>query len=162
MAKNDKLDKTQANFLTEAYKLRARLYSEHTGRMWTRFNYLLTANIALFGFFLNSLFEKMPPLNSVLFPIGGIIISIIWYVLGTQDRYYFEGFRVQTQEVEKAITNALGIEQLEKRVFAKPEKVKTSFLTKRWQKISLSRLPALVPLVFLLLWIFLLLARILI
>ena len=116
MAEKDKLNKNQANFLTEAYKLRAHLYSEHTGRMWTRFNYLLTANIALFGFFLNTLFEEMPPINSTLFPVGGIMISIIWYVLGAQDRYYFEGFRIQTQEVEKAITDILGIEQLEQRI----------------------------------------------
>ena len=90
------------------------------------------------------------------FPVVGIIISIIWFILGVQDRYYFEGFRIQVQEVENEISNELKVVNLKGREFGSVKDVETNFLTWRWKFGSLSRLPALVPLLFSVIWILLL------
>jgi hypothetical protein len=39
------------DFLLEDYKLKVEYYAGHLSRMWTRFNFLLTIDSALFGLF---------------------------------------------------------------------------------------------------------------
>ncbi len=150
---DNELNSKQVEFLFEAYKLRAQLYSEHTGRMWSRFNYLLTGNVALFGFFFSVFLDDKSLTGIILFPLVGMIISIIWFVLGAQDRYYFEGLRKQTQHVERIIANELGMTQLDDAVLGHIKGLRFDVLTWRLSPLSLSRLPAVVPLVLLFLWV---------
>ena len=152
MSKGSELTEKQIDFLIEAYRLRAQLYGDLTNRMWSRFNYLLTASIALLGIFFNIWFT-MKSLNGVFwFPTAGIVFSGVWFILGAQDRYYFEGFRAQVREVEKEISKELKITNLDGREFGSVKDVKTDFFTRRWSFASLSRLPSLIPIVFTVIW----------
>lgn len=152
MEKKDK-QKDKNDFLKDVYKLRIQLYGEFTGRMWSRFNFLLTAEIGALGFFITSSIEPEWKGNLWLFPAIGIFISFIWYILGAQDRYYFEGFRNQVQYLENQMTKELGIEDLRMFAFGDPINVKQGLFTWRWRFISLSRLVAALPLFFLISWI---------
>lgn len=154
MSGNNKKDEKKIDFLIEAYRLRVQLYNNHTGRMWTRFNYLLVTSVALFGFSVTAWVGDPSHGGLILFPIVGVIISIIWYVLGAQDRYYFEGFRKQIREIEQEICTELGVTQLENRMFGSAHEAETNWLTWRSHKASLGRLPALIPLIFALIWVF--------
>ncbi|MBN1452114.1 MAG: hypothetical protein JW963_13945 [Anaerolineales bacterium] len=153
MGSDKNLDEKKIEFLIEAYKIRAQLYSDLTSRMWSRFNYLLTANAALFGLFFNFWIDSDVVDGIFWFPVVGIIISMVWFVLGAQDRYYFEAFRAQTREVESEISNELGVINLKGKEFGSAAVVKKDFLTWHWKFGSLSRLPALVPFLFVLIWI---------
>lgn len=57
MQKQEKT-KRKNDFLVDVYKLRIQFYSEFTSRMWTRFNFLLTTETAILGFFLKTWIEK--------------------------------------------------------------------------------------------------------
>ena len=140
------------DFLIEAYKIRAKLYSDLTTRMWIRFNYLLTASTALFGLFFTVWMNSDSPEGVFWFPIVGIIISALWFILGAQDRYYFEGFRNQTRQVEAELSKELNSTNLQGLEFGSANVDRTNLLTWRWKRASLSRLPAIVPLFFVFLW----------
>lgn len=86
----------RATFLMEAYKSRIQFFSEHANRTWTRFNILLTVELALSGLAFNIWFEKGAAAASLwLLPAFGIAVSIIWYVSGVQDRCAYLGYREQ-------------------------------------------------------------------
>lgn len=150
---NDDTLKNKSDFLMDVYKLRVEFYSDHTSRMWTRFNFLLTIEIGLLGFLLSVWAEPIRQEKLWLFPVAGIFISVVWYILGAQDRYYFEGFRKQIQYLENEITSELGIEDLEMFIFGNPANVKQGVFTWRWKFLSLSRLVAAFPIFFLVFWI---------
>ena len=152
MEKKDK-QKEKNDFLKEVYKLRVQLYGEFTGRMWSRFNFLLTAEIGAIGFFITSSIEPEWRDNLWLFPVIGMFVSLIWYILGAQDRYYFEGFRKQVQYLENQMMKELGIKDLDSFAFGNPINVKKDLFTQRWRFISLSRLVAALPLFFLISWV---------
>lgn len=48
----NKNDEKKIDFLIEAYRLRVQLFNNHTGRMWTRFNYLLVLALPYLAFLL--------------------------------------------------------------------------------------------------------------
>jgi hypothetical protein len=150
--KKDRL-KEKNDFLKDAYQLRIQFYSDHTSRMWTRFNFLLTAEIGVLGFLITKWADPLWQEKLWLFPSAGIFISLIWYILGAQDRYYFEGFRNQIQYLEKQISKELGIEDLHRFAFGNPTDVKQGAFTWRWKFISLSRLVAAFPIFFLIAWL---------
>ena len=145
--------KERNDFLKDVYRLRVQLYSEFSGRMWTRFNFLLTAEIGVLGFLITNSTNPEWIEELWLFPAVGIFISLIWYILGAQDRYYFEGFRKQVQYLENKITKELGIEDVDMFAFGNPTDVKQGLFTWRWRFISLSCLVAALPLFFLISWI---------
>jgi hypothetical protein len=151
MEKRNK-QKEKNDFLKEVYRLRIQLYGEFSGRMWTRFNFLLTAEIGVAGFFIANSTNSEWNNALWLFPVVGGLISLIWYILGAQDRYYFEGFRMQVQHLENKITEELGIEDVGMFAFGNPTNVKKDLFTWRWRFISLSRLVAALPLFFLFFW----------
>jgi hypothetical protein len=154
MSSSNKSDEKKIDFLIEAYRQRVQLHNNHTDRMWTRFNYLLVTNVTLAGFSVTILTGQTPFYGElILFSIIGFVISVIWYVLGAQDRYYFEGFRKQVQEIEQEISAELGVTQLKDHLFGSAQKAKTDWLTWRLPGASLSRLPALIPVFVVLIWV---------
>ena len=87
-------EKTQrVNFLVEAYKTRIQFFSDHANRTWTRFNILLTVELALSGVFLNISFEKGNSVGRLwMLPAFGIVVSLLWYILAAQDTYAYLGY----------------------------------------------------------------------
>ena len=85
---------TEADFLQKDYELKTKYLTDHLQRMWTRFNFFVTIESALIsGKFL---FASNSP--NVGLTIAGIMLSLIWYVMGAQDRFLVDMYRT---EVEK-------------------------------------------------------------
>jgi hypothetical protein len=80
-------------FYIEDYKQKIDYLNGHFGRMWTRFNFFLTIESALFGLSLTP-FKEVQPLNhaSRIAAIG-ILFCLVWYIFGAQDRYLVEIYR---------------------------------------------------------------------
>jgi hypothetical protein len=143
----------RADFLIEAYKTRIQFFSDHANRTWARFNILLTMNVVLFGWFFSILFGNGTSTSSLwLLPILGMFVSLVWYVLGAQDRYAYVGLREQINLVERMVTEEVNASDLPS-FNSSGIKIKYDWLTWRVRSISLSRLPALFPLLFVLVWV---------
>ena len=88
-----KLLKTEEfqKFLLEDYKLKAQYLTAHFSRMWTRFNFFLTINSALFAFSVQQDIADLAP----LFVAAGIPLSALWYFFGATDNYLADVYRRQ-------------------------------------------------------------------
>jgi hypothetical protein len=85
------------DFLLEDYKLKVEYYAGHLSRMWTRFNFLLTINSALFG-----LFATREPLAQGArreFLLIGLVLSVAWLVFGVLDISFTRRY---TKHIERA------------------------------------------------------------
>jgi len=78
-------------FLLEDYKLKAQYLIAHFSRMWTRFNFFLTINSALFAFSVQQDTAGLAP----LFVAAGIPLSALWYFFGAADNYLGDVYRRQ-------------------------------------------------------------------
>jgi hypothetical protein len=139
------------DFLIEAYKTRIQFFSDHADRTWTRFNILLTVELAVSGLFFNTIVDRGLSTRALwLLPVFGIIVSLVWYVLGAQDRCAYLGYRDQVQLVEGLVTKEVGATDLPP--FNPLGIKKYNLLTWRLNLISLSRLLSLFPFLFVVGW----------
>jgi hypothetical protein len=84
----------EANFLQKDYDLKTKYLTDHLQRMWTRFNFFVTTeSVLISGKFL---FASNSP--SVELTIAGIMLSLIWYVMGVQDRFLVDLYRTEVQK----------------------------------------------------------------
>lgn len=89
------------DFLLKDYEHKIGYLTEHLGRMWTRFNFFISIESALIGGnFLISSNGPRPQLAAV-----GMMVSILWYVMGAQDRYLVALYRWQVEKAAKRIAN---------------------------------------------------------
>ena len=79
-------------FLVDDYKSKVQYLKDHFTRLWTRFNYFLTLQSALFGAAILS-----PEKYHWWVPIFGAILCILWYLFGAQDRYLVDLYRKQIE-----------------------------------------------------------------
>jgi hypothetical protein len=89
----------EKDFLFRDYELKIGYLSNHFQRMWTRFNFFVTIESALLG----SKFLIADCVPSVELAIAGIILSLLWYVMGAQDRYLVKLYRWQVEQAGKRI-----------------------------------------------------------
>jgi hypothetical protein len=71
------------DFLLEDYRLKVEYFSSHLSRMWTRFNFLLTIDSALFALYATR--EKLEPDTRLLFLLTGLVLSLLWSYFGVLD-----------------------------------------------------------------------------
>lgn len=145
------------DFLLKDYELKIRYLTDHLSRMWQRFNYMLSIQTAIAGgkFFLYN------DTNGPDFDFGfiGLIFAIIWYLLGAQDRYLFELYRKQVAQsfaylkAEIAPKERSHVGQVDDAPEAK--EIKKGVMTWRIKGISSTKLAAIVPLVIICLWLYL-------
>jgi len=148
------------NFLIDDYKLKVQYLKDHFTRLWTRFNYFLSLQSALFGAAILS-----PEKYHWWVPIFGGFLCILWYIFGAQDRYLVDLYRKQIEhdvveiKTRLKLTNYYFIGQTED-MDGQSEKlgelgVKMTIYQWRNKQISTTKLAALFPLVILVMWIFL-------
>jgi hypothetical protein len=63
--------------------------------MWTRFNFFLTINAALFGFSFNSSYRN----NEIYLVWAGIGFSMLWFYFGAVDKYLVSLYRPHVEHV---------------------------------------------------------------
>ncbi len=140
------------------YEFKIDYLKDHLSRMWSRFNYFLGIQTAIAGgkFFFDTKTND--------YPIGilGLLFAIIWYMLGAQDRYLCELYRMQVQWASKVLgddTISSYVGQVKDAPEAKG--LGRGLLTWRWEFLSSTKMAAFVPLLMAALWIIFLLLKIL-
>jgi hypothetical protein len=168
-------------FLQKDYELKIAYLTNHFGRMWTRFNYFVAIETALIG-------GKFLIPNGVLSPelaITGALISLVWYVMGAEDRYLVRIYRHQVEiaaeelaqaiwpdeEAQKAYRYIGEVDQRARAELRESESVDAQGRKKsaarrffgfewlsgwRWEPLSTTRLAALFPFLIFVLWIIIL------
>jgi hypothetical protein len=144
------------DFLVEDYKLKLGYLTSQFDRLWTRFNYFLTVEMALFGFMGYLVFDKSN-IRSVPF-VGsiGLTVSALWYVIGAEDRALVEAYRARANVAAKRIAEKWGEElswyEWEHAAAEIDTRFKSPF-SWYWSAISVTRLPVVLPLLLSLVWI---------
>src|SRR5882672_9827951 len=77
------------DFLIKDYELKIRYLTDHFSRMWTRFNYFIGIESALIG---GKLIFGGGKLSRGV-AIVGAVVSLIWYVMGAEDRFLVRVYR---------------------------------------------------------------------
>jgi hypothetical protein len=94
-----------ASFLKDDYKYKIDYLTAHMARMWTRFNFFVTLETALLGGRVLLIGDKPAPMVGA----AGIVLSLIWYVMGAQDRFLMDFYRWQVMEAAERVKEGLGI-----------------------------------------------------
>ena len=147
------------DFLVKDYELKVRYLTDHFGRMWTRFNYFVGIESALVG-------GKLIFGNGTLSPevaLIGALVSLIWYVMGAEDRFLVRVYRRHVEDAASLLTReawnttALGPYRYVGEVAESSKGLGAEISGWRWERISTTRLAAWIPLIVLVAWIALLL-----
>lgn len=148
------------DFLVKDYELKVGHLTQHFGRMWTRFNYFVGIESALVGGKLIFGNGKLSPEIAIV----GAVVSLIWYVMGAEDRFLVRVYRGHVKDaadlIEKVVWNATACGP-----YRHVGEVAESSRTLKWElsgwrveAFSTTRLAAWIPLLVLLAWLGLLLA----
>ena len=145
-------------FLVDDYKSKVQYLKDHFTRLWTRFNYFLTLQSALFGAAILS-----PEKYHWWVPIFGAILCILWYLFGAQDRYLVDLYRKQIEHDVIEIKSKLKLSDYyfigqTENIDGQSEKLEnlgTKMTIYQWRNkyFSTTKLAALFPLVILVMWI---------
>lgn len=154
---DENIEASKLEFLIQDYWQKVQYLKDHFTRLWNRFNYFLTIQSALFGATVLS-----PEKYRWWVPIFAGLVCALWYIFGAQDRYLVELYR---KEIEQALAKIRPNLQLTDYYFVgqtedivnQTEKisdlhVKPSFYQWRWRFLSTTKLPALFPVILLLMW----------
>lgn len=154
---SEKLDISQLDFFKQDYWQKVQYLKDHFTRLWSRFNYFLTVQSALFGATVLS-----PDKYRWWVPVFAGLVCILWYIFGAQDRYLVELYRKQVEQSLERIERLIhlgdyyfvGQTENRKGKQATIERfgIENKIYQWRWKFLSTTKLPALFPLILLLIW----------
>jgi hypothetical protein len=150
---------TSDDFLVEDYKLALGYVQGQFGRLWQRFNYFLTVQLGLFGFLGWLVFDKGTEKGVWQVCAIGALISVLWYIVAAQDHGLVVFYRKRTQSAAARIAASPSLKATfvaEEYVGKETDSVWNSPLSWYLRPISITRLPALISLLLLGVWAFLL------
>jgi hypothetical protein len=82
------------NFLMKDYELKVQNLRDHFTRMWTRFNYFIGLETLIAAAVLTLVREgKALEGRAIAMALVGAVLSLAWYLVGTQDRYLIDVYR---------------------------------------------------------------------
>lgn len=94
-------NETLRSDLIHYYEVRMSALSEYSDRVWNRFNWLLTLQLAICGFYFSQL-EKLASFS--VFKLGvpfiGFVLAILWMIMGAEDFVSMRKHANKTTEVE--------------------------------------------------------------
>jgi hypothetical protein len=161
---------TDATLLQADYKLKIDYLTSHLGRMWTRFNFFLTIESALFGYSLG----RDNAIYVPLLLIFGFFMSLLWYYFAAADNFLVEVYRRQVAHVFFLLTPsrdaafaAEGVVQspatysyvgnTDKKCFDPKskliKKIKKTFWQRRSKPVSITELGVVFAVFFTVLWV---------
>ena len=151
------------DFFIEDYKLKVDYLTSQFGRMWIRFSFFLSVQTGIGGFFSYLLFDsKGRNAEATIIPILlGMFVSLLWYVVGAQDRALVEGYRDDMKDSATRIADK----------WAELSWIKDGYVGSRYVEsrckivihgpfswycsyTSITTLAAIIPVVVLLTWVF--------
>jgi len=142
-------------FLVDDYKLKLDYLKSQFDRMWTRFNFFLSIEVALFGFLGWLVFEKHNPNASLLPALLGLAVSGLWHVIGSEDRALVTFYRSNVNAAANRIAASKDGRQWYGKEHAAIEtkSVFNGLSSWYWEKISITRMPAVVSLILIVIWL---------
>lgn len=91
------------DFAQMDYELKIAYLTSHFQRMWTRFNFFVVIEAALIGG--KTIFgDKEIGAAGLGF---GFVLSLVWYVMGAEDRYLVQVYREQVKRAGAVLSDAL-------------------------------------------------------
>jgi hypothetical protein len=145
-------------FLLNDYQSKVGYLSEHMGRVWTRFNFFLTVQSGLVAGLVFASDEGTFTTSALWFLVAEVVLSVVWWVFGAQDRWLIALYREQIEQSWDLLCKQVTAElpsnyphtgQTEKQ----PKKRFENPVEWRSKWFSVTRLPALVPLFLLGVWL---------
>jgi hypothetical protein len=90
--------------LIHYYEVRLTALTDYSDRVWNRFNWFLTLQLATLGFFFSQ-FEQIAvqPFMAWGVPIVGAIVAGIWSLMGAEDYVSMRNHRKRTNLVEERV-----------------------------------------------------------
>ena len=96
------------------YEVRMSALSEYSDRVWNRFNWLLTLQLAIFGFYFSQIDKSASfAIFKLGVPIVGIVVAILWLVMGAEDYVSMRKHGKRTDEVENKLRDLFSNENIE-------------------------------------------------
>lgn len=146
-------------FVVEDYKLALGYLEGQFARLWQRFNFFLTIQTALFGFFGWLAFDagNLPATRFAC--LLGVFVAALWYVVSAQDRALVEIYRGRVKYAAEKIAalRSIGAEDYDRHfVGAKADSHWRSIDSWYWSPLSITRLPVWLSLLLVLVWLVLL------
>ena len=142
------------DFLIKDYELKIRYLTDHFSRMWTRFNYFVGIESALVGGKLIFGGGKLSPELAAV----GLAVSLIWYVMGAEDRFLVRVYREHVKNAADLVAQSQW--SAKQPPYRHVGEVEESSKAVRWElsgwrlePISTTRLAALIPLLVLIAWL---------
>ena len=131
------------NILLDLYKLKFNMLNNYVNRSWQRFNWLFTIESAWLSLYFTMDKYKLLLNKEIFWIIIGIIISFLWFIMGLEDYSSIKSYSEDVKKLEKDIYNFIHYNEdnENKRRFNIKQ---TSFL---W----------FIPLIFFVIWIFIIL-----
>ena len=150
------------DFLVKDYELKVRYLTDHFSRMWTRFNYFVGIESALVGGKLIFGDGKL----SIEVAVVGAIVSLVWYVMGAEDRFLVRVYREHVKDAADLVAKDVWNSAIHTpyrhvgEIKASSKGLRSEITGWRCEPISTTRLAAWIPLLALIVWLGLLLVRI--
>jgi hypothetical protein len=145
-------------FLLSDYEIKVRYYSDTMQRVWTRFNFFLTVQAGLVAGLVFSQNDGALTDSAIYFLIAEAFLSLVWWIFGAQDRWTIALFREQVKQswrllAKQPFATALPSDHPHAGQTDSGRSQRVSLVEWRWQPISTTRLPAVVPLSLLVIWL---------
>ncbi|WP_143169336.1 RipA family octameric membrane protein [Vibrio quintilis] len=102
-AESDKFNSVLGE-LVHYYEVRMVALSEYSDRVWNRFNWFMTVEVAAFGFFFSQagkIASQSLLQNGI--PLVGIIVALLWGLLGAEDYVSMRKHGKITTDVEQKV-----------------------------------------------------------
>jgi hypothetical protein len=95
------------DYLKEDYKLKVDYVTNHFSRMWTRFNFFLSIELALFGVVGFLMFDKEKTEGLIYPALLGIGVSVLFVIVGLQDQKLVDIYRAAVKDVLARLSVAM-------------------------------------------------------
>lgn len=137
----------------EDYKLKLDYLKSQFDRLWTRFNFFLSIETALFGFLGYLIFDKENVRAVPFVAVIGVALSILWYVIGAQDQALVRCYRKRADDAALHLAESEPGWPKGKHAASEVETHWTNFLSWYWRELSITHLPVIASLFLVCVWI---------
>ena len=145
-----------ADRLFEDYNVKLDYVRAQYDRLWQRFNYFLSVELGLFGFLGYLTFDRQVREATSLAAWMGIAVSLLWYVVGAEDRRLVEVYRQRADDAAVRFGAAegglKGFEQDHAAAEIPSHRHPFDFRSWYWPRLSMTKMPATFGLVLIVIW----------
>jgi hypothetical protein len=145
-----------AELLFDDYKVKLDYVTKQYDRMWRRFDFFLTVELALFGYLGYLTFDVRIPEATTFPALLGSFVSVLWFVIGAQDRWLVTVYRDRANKAATRFSEHADGLPLYAEDHAAAETSATSLRKEvrswYWPWLSMTRVPATIAIAVAILW----------